>query len=217
MSDKIMKTGHIRRDYPQPALHRIDLDKDPFAQFTHWLTEVMEVADVSDPTAMILATVAANGVPHQRTVLLKDHGAEGFTFFTHLDSNKAQQIEGNTRVSLLFPWLTLSRQVIITGRITRTSTATDAYYFSLRPRASQIAAWASHQSKPLANREALEAAYARIEKEFGDDDIPCPPFWGGYSAKAETLEFWQGRPSRLHDRFIYTMENDSWILTRLSP
>lgn len=212
-----MKTADIRRDYQYGELRRADLAADPFTQFEQWLAHALTEPDIPDPTAMVLATVDASGQPSQRTVLLKDHGPTGFTFFTNLHSHKSADLHGNPQVSLLFQWLTQSRQVIIQGTAQRTERATDEAYFASRPRASQLGAWASQQSCLLHNREQLEAAFAATEARFGDDEIPCPPNWGGWRVMPQRFEFWQGRPSRLHDRFVYAAQDASWQVTRLSP
>lgn len=213
----MMKTADIRRDYQYGELHRSDLASDPFEQFERWLNHALTEPGIPDPTAMILATVDANSHPSQRTVLLKDHGPAGFTFFTNLHSHKSQDMLANPQVSLLFQWLTLSRQVIVSGAVMRTDRATDDAYFASRPRASQLGAWASQQSAELPDRETLDAAYAAQQQRFGDDEIPCPENWGGWLVIPQRCEFWQGRPSRLHDRFVYTMQADAWQLTRLAP
>ncbi|HRF87656.1 MAG: pyridoxamine 5'-phosphate oxidase [Cellvibrionales bacterium] len=212
-----MKTSDIRREYQYGELHRRDLAADPFAQFSRWLDEAVLEPNLPDPTAMTLATVNAQGQPAQRTVLLKDHGAAGFTFFTNLRSHKAQDLQTNAKVSLLFPWLVQSRQVIIQGTAQRTTRAEDEAYFSSRPRGSQLAAWASEQSSVLQNREQLEAAFADMENRFGDGRIPCPEHWGGWRVIPARIEFWQGRPSRLHDRFVYEKQGNAWRVFRLAP
>lgn len=212
-----MKTSDIRREYQYGELHRRDLAADPFAQFSRWLDEAVLEPNLPDPTAMTLATVNAQGQPAQRTVLLKDHGAAGFTFFTNLRSHKAQDLQTNAKVSLLFPWLVQSRQVIIQGTAQRTTRAEDEAYFASRPRASQLAAWASAQSHALSNREQLENGYAEIEKRFGDTAIPCPDNWGGWRVIPTRIEFWQGRPCRLHDRFVYEQLGNRWQIQRLAP
>ncbi len=212
-----IKTADIRRDYQYGELHRTDLHDSPFIQFAQWLDHALVDPGIPDPTAMVLATVNAAGQPHQRTVLLKDHSSEGFTFFTNLESHKADDIHANAQVSLLFQWLTLSRQVIINGHCTRTDRATDEAYFASHPRASQLGAWASHQSQLLDNRETLDQAFATQAAHFGDGIIPCPPNWGGFCVAPLRMEFWQGRPSRLHDRFVYTSHSERWDISRLSP
>lgn len=212
-----MKTADIRRDYQYGELRRADLAVEPFSQFGDWLAHALQEPAIPDPTAMVLATVDSHGLPSQRTVLLKDHGADGFTFFTNLASHKASHMEGNANVSLLFQWLAHSRQIIICGSAGRTDRATDEAYFSSRPRASQLGAWASHQSEELPDRETLDQAYTAALTRFGDDEIPCPPHWGGWRVIPTRFEFWQGRPNRLHDRFTYTRHGDEWLISRLSP
>ena len=216
MTEKL-NTADIRRDYQYGELRGPDLSLEPFTQFAHWLQAALAEPGIPDPTAMVLATVNTQGQPHQRTVLLKDHGPDGFTFFTNLNSHKGEDLQGNPRVSLLFQWLTLSRQVIISGSANRTDRQTDEAYFASRPRASQLGAWASQQSQPLANRQQLDDAFAAQEARFGGGDIPCPVHWGGFCVIPERIEFWQGRPNRLHDRFVYQIENNHWRITRLSP
>lgn len=212
-----MKTSDIRRDYQYGELRRADLATDPFSQFAQWLEHALAEPGIPDPTAMVLSTVNAHGQPAQRTVLLKDHGMEGFTFFTHLHSRKSADMASNPQVSLLFQWLPQSRQVIINGTVQRTSRAEDEAYFATRPRASQLGAWASQQSQPLDNRAALDTAFAVQTARFGDGAIPCPPDWGGWRVLPVRIEFWQGRPSRLHDRFVYDRHGDVWEISRLSP
>jgi pyridoxamine 5'-phosphate oxidase len=212
-----MKTADIRRDYQYGELRRTDLDADPFSQFEYWLAHALSEPRMPDPTAMVLATVDSHGQPSQRTVLLKDHGADGFTFFTNLDSHKSTDMTAQPRVSLLFQWLTQSRQVIISGSVARTERTIDEAYFSSRPRASQLGAWASHQSQTLHNRESLDNAFEAQIVRFGDGEIPCPPEWGGWRVTPSRFEFWQGRPSRLHDRFVYGKQGKDWVISRLSP
>ena len=213
-----MKTADIRRDYQYGELRRADLAAEPFTQFEQWLAHALAEPSIPDPTAMVLATVGADHQPHQRTVLLKDHGPEGFTFFTNLTSHKAHDIAANPQVSLLFQWLTLSRQVMVSGRVARTTRAMDEQYFASRPRDSQLGAWTSQQSCVLDTREALDAAFAKQVAHFGEGEIPCPPHWGGYRVLPVRFEFWQGRPNRLHDRFVYeNADGSGWQIRRLSP
>lgn len=212
-----MKTADIRRDYQYGELRRCDLAADPFKQFEQWLTHALAEPGIPDPTAMVLATVDTAGHPSQRTVLLKDHGPAGFTFFTNLDSHKSVDMLARPHVSLLFQWLTLSRQVIVSGSVARTDRATDEAYFASRPRASQLGAWASQQSSVLPDRETLDSAYSTQEQRFGNDEIPCPTNWGGWRVIPTRFEFWQGRPSRLHDRLVYALQDNRWQILRLSP
>lgn len=212
-----MKTANVRRDYHYGELRREDMAPEPFSQFEQWIGHALTEPGIPDPTAMVLATVDAHGQPSQRTVLLKDHGVEGFTFFTNLESHKSADMAAQPRVSLLFQWLTQSRQVIVSGTVARTDRATDEAYFASRPRASQLGAWASQQSQVLDNRAALDEEFAAQVDRFGDGPIPCPPDWGGWRVTPARFEFWQGRPSRLHDRFVYAKQGDQWTISRLSP
>ena len=212
-----MKTSNIRRDYQYGELRRADLAADPFSQFALWLEHALAEPNLPDPTAMVLATVNAHSQPSQRTVLLKDHGADGFTFFTNLHSHKSEDMATHSHISLLFQWLIQSRQIIISGTVERTERAVDEAYFATRPRASQLGAWASQQSQLLDNRETLDEAFATQVARFGDGEIPCPLDWGGWLVTPSRFEFWQGRPSRLHDRFVYEKHNGDWKITRLAP
>jgi pyridoxamine 5'-phosphate oxidase len=156
-------------------------------------------------------------VPWQRTVLLKTCDDRGFTFFTNYTSRKAQHMAQNPLASLLFPWITLERQVIVQGAVEKISTEESQQYFSSRPRESQIGAWVSNQSEAIPSREFLQKKLEEIRQRFGDGEIPLPPFWGGYRVIPQSIEFWQGGPARLHDRFFYQLENGSWKIERLSP
>jgi pyridoxamine 5'-phosphate oxidase len=212
-----MKIADIRTEYRRARLHREDLKVDPIEQFNLWLEEACR-AGVVEPTAMSLATSWSDGRPQVRTVLLKGLDALGFVFFTNLESRKARQIRENPNVSLLFPWLALERQVIVTGRAKQMATAEALKYFVTRPRGSQLAAWASRQSSVISSRKVLEMEWERLKYKFGAGQIPLPSFWGGYRVSAQTVEFWQGGADRLHDRFQYTLEPDgSWKIERLAP
>lgn len=208
----------IRRQYGADELHQADLASSPIEQFNTWLGQAIDSKLFTDPTAMNVATVDASGMPSQRIVLLKNYDETGFTFFTNLKSNKALQLEHNNKISLHFAWLGLERQVIIRGEAHKLSVTENAQYFLSRPRDSQLAAWASHQSKTIATRKLLEQAFTQMKNKFSKGDIPLPDFWGGYKVKPVSIEFWQGRENRLHDRFIYTLdENQSWCLARIQP
>ena len=205
-----------RREYDYGKLSRESLLDNPFAQFKLWMAQAIE-ADIQDPTAMSVATVNAEGKPWQRMVLLKDFDERGFVFYTNLGSRKATEIKGNAQVSLHFPWLQLDRQVIVGGCAERLSTVDVIKYFLSRPKASQLAAWASKQSSRVNSRQALETQFERVKEKFSKGEIPLPDFWGGYLVVPQEIEFWQGGENRLHDRFCFKRENDQWDIARLSP
>jgi pyridoxamine 5'-phosphate oxidase len=212
-----MKTGDLRQQLMANGLHQNELSTDPFKQFETWYTQTMDT-DIAEPTAMSLATVDSEGQPWQRMVLLKTFDEDGFVFFTNYSSRKADQIKNNPRVSLLFPWHALGRQVKIMGRAEKISAAESLKYFATRSRGSQIGAWSSHQSQVIKSRALLDAMFDKMKKKFKDGDIPLPDFWGGYRVKAKSIEFWQARDSRLHDRFIYHQDdNANWTIERLEP
>ena len=212
-----MDLEDFRREYLAPGLHRKDLDASPFRQFEIWLKHAID-AGLRDPTAMAVATVDARGRPSQRLVLLKHCDDAGFVFYTNLESRKAREIAGNPRVALLFPWADMERQVRIEGTVERMGSAEALKYFLMRPRASQLAAWASAQSRPLSSRSLLEDEFARLKQKFGEGRIPLPSFWGGYRVVPDAFEFWQGRPNRLHDRFSYALaDGGQWRIERLAP
>ncbi len=207
----------MRRDYSAAPLHRRDLKPDPFDQFGQWFEEAC-ASGIPEPNAMSLATVGADGRPTLRTVLLKKWDRDGFVFFTNLESRKARQIAENPNVALLFPWLALQRQVAITGPAERLPTAEVLAYFITRPLDSQLAAWASPQSRVISARALLEAKWEEMKRKFREGRVPLPSFWGGYRVRPRDFEFWQGRPSRLHDRFLYTPRPDGgWQIERLAP
>lgn len=212
-----MDIENIRREYMQSGLKRSQLKPDPMVQFEEWLT-IATQTPMTDPTAMSVATVGANGMPSLRTVLLKYYNEQGFVFFTNLDSRKARELKQNKNIALLFPWTNLERQVIVTGEVEFVSTAESLKYFLSRPKDSQIAALASHQSRPISSRAALEEKFLQLKNKFKDGDISLPAFWGGVRIKPLQIEFWQGRSNRLHDRFMYTKgENGEWTIERLEP
>jgi len=199
------------------GLSRDALDPDPIRQFQRWFEEAI-AQDIPEPNAMSLATVDASGQPYIRTVLLKLYDTSGFVFFTNYESRKSRQIGENPRVSLLFPWVALARQLQIVGTARRIPTAESLKYFATRPRGSQIGAWASPQSRVISTRSLLEEKVAEIKRHFAQGQIPLPDFWGGYRVEPEMIELWQGRESRLHDRFQYVRDEDrNWLIERLAP
>lgn len=212
-----MDIENIRREYMKAGLKRSELKADPMEQFEQWLS-IATKTSMSDPTAMSVATVAENGMPSLRTVLLKYFNEQGFVFFTNLDSRKARELKQNNKIALLFPWTDLERQVIVTGEVEFVSTAESMKYFLSRPKDSQIAALASHQSRPIISRAMLEEKFLQLKNQFKKGDISLPSFWGGIRIKPVQIEFWQGRENRLHDRFMYTKgEDGSWSVDRLAP
>lgn len=193
------------------------LPADPMELFGQWMGDVVR-AGLPEPTAMVLATVSADLRPRARTVLLKASGPAGFTFYTNRTSRKATDLAAVPQACLLFPWHALHRQVIIEGPVAPLSTADSEPYFRSRPRGSQLGAWASRQSTELSSRAELDARYAELESRWPEGtEVPMPEFWGGYRLMPERIEFWQGRPSRLHDRFRYTRLDSSWTVCRLAP
>lgn len=211
-----MNLGDLRMQYTMQDLRRKDLLDNPVEQFQKWLTEAQK-ASIIEPNAMVLATCNAKGIPSSRTVLLKHFDEQGLIFFTNYLSRKAQEIQENPYVAITFLWKELERQVLIQGKVEKTSRAISEEYFSKRPRQSQLGAAASQQSQVVPNRKCLEDEYNRLDKLFEKQTIPCPKNWGGFLIKPSSYEFWQGRPNRLHDRFRYSLSNNQWIIERLSP
>ena len=206
----------VSENNPQP-LRRADLPADPIKQFQKWFDEIHQ-SHQDEPTAMILSTASADARPTARSVLLKGFDAGGFVFFTNYESVKARQIAENPQVALIFPWFALRRQVIITGRAEKISTAESLKYFLTRPLESRLGAWASRQSSVLTSRQVLEMKFEEMKRKFADGEMPLPTFWGGYRVTPETIEFWQRGENRLHDRFQYTRQPDNtWQIERLAP
>ena len=209
-----------RREYTRGGLRRADLTSEPLPLFEHWLKQACD-ARLADPTAMVVATVDERGQPFQRIVLLKHYDEKGLVFYTNLGSRKAQQLANNARISLLFPWHMLDRQVIVLGQAERLSTLEVMKYFTSRPKDSQIGAWVSQQSSRISARGVLESKFLELKQKFSNGEVPLPSFWGGFRVKVDSMEFWQGGEHRLHDRFIYqrdeTETETGWKIDRLAP
>ena len=211
------KTAGIRTEYAQKALKESDMDVDPIRQFNTWWQQALE-AKIIEVNAMTLATASADGVPSARTVLLKGFSERGFNFFTNYNSFKGQQLAENPKASLLFFWKELERQVRITGIVEKLSSEESNAYFQSRPRASQVGAVASPQSQVIESRQWLDEKYKEAIKQFENTDVQRPLHWGGYIVRPVIIEFWQGRPGRLHDRIQYTLlEDGRWKIERLAP
>jgi pyridoxamine 5'-phosphate oxidase len=235
-----MAMADIRREYSAGGLSRQDLQLDPLAQFNDWFNEAAAQAgggrlrkigiaffklwqailgrSPADVNAMVLATVGADGVPSSRTVLLKGVDERGFIFFTNYDSRKGRELEGNHNAALTFYWPELERQVCVSGVVTKVTRQESEKYFISRPKGSRLSAWASDQSSAVNNRDELEKRWSEVAKRFSGDDVLLPPNWGGYVLAPNRVEFWQGRASRLHDRFCYSRQtNGTWLIERLAP
>jgi pyridoxamine 5'-phosphate oxidase len=208
-----------RLDYSGEQLLETEVPSDPYLLFNRWLAAAFEAKSAGvlpEPTAMVVAT-AREGRPSARTVLLKEVDPRGFTFFTNYDSRKGSELVVNPQVALHFGWYPLQRQVRIEGTAGRVPRGESEAYFATRPRGSQLGAWASRQSSEVASREELNAAYAAAEQRFAGQDVPCPDHWGGLRVAPTTIEFWQGQPSRMHDRIAYRRAGEAWTFTRLAP
>lgn len=207
----------LRKDYAAQTLSENDMAADPFEQFGQWWKQAID-SEILEANAMTLATASADGVPAARIVLLKDFNREGFVFYTNYQSAKAANLQENPKACLVFFWKELERQVRVTGLVTKTPASESDEYFLSRPKKSQLGAWASPQSQVIEGRAWLDKQYKETQEEFEGKPLTRPPYWGGYRVQPVMIEFWQGRPSRLHDRIQYTLqENGSWIKERLAP
>jgi pyridoxamine 5'-phosphate oxidase len=212
-----MSLSDLRREYTLAGLKESDLDPNPFKQFDIWFQQAL-AAGLPEPNAMTLATATLDGKPSARIVLLKGFDEGGFVFFTNYESQKGRELLANPWAALVCYWIELERQVRITGQVSRVSAEESEEYFQSRPLGSQLGAWASQQSEVVGGRKILEDKLEQLTREYQTKPVPLPPYWGGYRVAPETLEFWQGRPNRLHDRLRYTLQSSSqWLIERLSP
>ena len=211
-----MDIASLRRNYAHSTLDESHVDANPLRQFERWFADAV-AAEALEPNAMTLATASNDGVPSARIVLLKGVDAQGFVFFTDYRSRKAAELAENPLAALTFLWKEIERQVRITGAVSRVSEAESESYFRSRPLGSRLGAWASHQSAVIANREVLHDRLREVTERFTDTEVPLPTHWGGYRVMPDEIEFWQGRPDRLHDRLLYRKADAGWTIVRLSP
>ncbi|HEY9821916.1 MAG TPA: pyridoxamine 5'-phosphate oxidase [Candidatus Sericytochromatia bacterium] len=207
----------LRKEYTLQGLRETDVNPNPFEQFKIWFEQALS-AQLPEPNAMTIATATRDGKPHTRIVLLKDYDQRGFVFYTNYESHKGQQLVQNPWGAIAFWWAELERQVRIEGRVEQVSPQEADAYFRSRPKGSQLGAWASNQSQVIDSREVLEQRLQQLKEEYENKDVPRPPHWGGFRVIPDEIEFWQGRPSRLHDRLLYRRgEDGKWTIQRLSP
>ena len=211
-----MSLADLRKEYTRAGLSENDVSADPFVQFHTWFAEA-GAAHVPEPNAMTVATATADGKPSARIVLLKGFDERGFVFYTNYNGSKGHQLTANPWAALLFFWPELERQIRIEGRVDQVSPEESDAYFRSRPRASRLGTWASPQSQVIADRDVLDQHMQALEAQYPDDAVPRPPYWGGYRVVPQQIEFWQGRPSRLHDRLHYRLDHGVWLIERLAP
>ena len=211
-----MNLADLRKDYSLAGLSEKDLARDPFRQFEKWFAEA-EAAKIAEPNAMTLATATRDGRPSARTVLLKGIDGRGFVFYSNYESRKGRELDAHPHASLVFPWIAMERQIVVEGSVTKVAREESEAYFHSRPHASQLGAWVSAQSSIIADRRVLEDSLKALEKKYAGQEVPLPPNWGGWRLAPETVEFWQGRRNRLHDRLRYRRQKDGWTIERLAP
>ncbi|MBL7888609.1 MAG: pyridoxamine 5'-phosphate oxidase [Bacteroidia bacterium] len=216
MEDLRLYINTLRHDFSKQTLDESQVDKSPFLQFEKWFKEAVD-AHVNEPNAMTVATASKSGKPAARILLLRNFNENGFVFYTNYTSRKGEEIDENPNCALLFFWPELERQVRIEGKLIKQSSAESDLYFNTRPRTSKLGAWTSPQSKVVKNREELDELYEQMSQRFPSEDVPRPPHWGGYVLQPDSIEFWQGRPSRMHDRILYTLLKGNWKIERLAP
>jgi pyridoxamine 5'-phosphate oxidase len=216
MEDLRLYINTLRHDFSKQTLDEKNVSINPILQFEKWFKEAVD-AHVNEPNAMTVCTATTEGKPSARILLLRNFNENGFVYYSNYTSRKGTEIAANPNCALLFFWPELERQVRIEGLVQKQSSEESDLYFNTRPRGSKLGAWTSEQSKVIANREVLNEEYEKISKKYPNENVPRPPHWGGYVIKPVSIEFWQGRPSRLHDRILYTLENKNWKIERLAP